>query len=83
MTFAERSGISYINDAAHTKGDAMEYIVDAVITNNHTGRSTRKTFKLDAKDADDAAIKALDLKGGAESMTVIRAHIISDFTHPL
>lgn len=61
----------------------MKYLVNAMITNNTTGRSIRKALTVCATDATDAAIKALDFKGGAESMIVICTHTVSDFSHPL
>lgn len=59
----------------------MRYLVDTMITNNTTGRSIRKAFTVDAVDATDAIIKALDYKGGAESMIVLKTHRVSDFSH--
>lgn len=61
----------------------MRFLVDTMITNNTTGRSIRKAFTVNAADATDAAIKALDFKGGAESMIVIKTHKVSDFSHPM
>lgn len=61
----------------------MRYLVDTMITNNTTGRSICKAFTVDAVDATDAAIKAFDFKGGAESMIVIRTHTVSDFSNPM
>jgi hypothetical protein len=61
----------------------MKFLVDAMITNNTTGRSIRKAFTVDAADSTDATIKAFDYKGGAESIIVIRTHTVSDFSHPM
>ena len=59
----------------------MRFLVDTIITNNTTGKSVLKAFQVEAVDELDARIKALDLKSGNESIVVMRAHTISDFSH--
>lgn len=60
----------------------MRHLVDATITNNTTGKITRKTFEVDAISNLDAKTKALDMVGGNESIIVNRSHAISDFSRP-
>jgi hypothetical protein len=61
----------------------MKFLVDTIITNTTTGRSTLKAFQVEATDEMDATVKALDLKSGNESIIVKKAHAISDFSHPM
>lgn len=59
----------------------MRFLVDAIITNKTTGKTTPKAWTMEAVSLDAAYNAACCLVGGNETMIIKNISTVSDFSH--
>ena len=59
----------------------MTFLIDAIVTNNTTGKMTPKAWTMEAANLDSAYDNADSYIGGNESLVIKNICTVSDFSH--